>query len=104
MKTQPLRILTTVLFALAGLVGRSRKVVNPRSSLLASAQAEAMAAKIVLTELREGRLTNALELLEQQIDCSIIAIGSSLSKVSEPEREIVVGGPPCRTEPDAPPP
>ncbi len=86
-----MRSLPTVLFTLVALVGCSGKAVIPRSHLLLGAQAEALAAKIVLTELRAGRITNALELLEQQIDCTIIMIGSSLLKGTEPEREIAVG-------------
>ena len=41
---------------------------------------------IVLTALRDGHLTNALELLEMQIDTSAITINHSLSRLSGPDR------------------
>ena len=43
---------------------------------LLHAQSDALQANIVLTQLRDGHLTNALELLEMQIDASVILIGS----------------------------
>ena len=49
------------------------------------------AAKILLTELRDGHLTNALELLEQRMDSSIIMMDRSLSKASGPERDAALG-------------
>jgi len=55
------------------------------------AQSDGLAAKIILTELRDERLTNGLELLEQQMDSAIILIDGSLSKVSSPEREAALG-------------
>jgi hypothetical protein len=84
-------LLLTTLFVLLALAGCCRKIYNPHSGVLLGAQSDALAAKIVLTELREGRATNALELLEQQIDSSIIMIDCSLSKVSGPEREAALG-------------
>lgn len=84
-----------MLIALAlmvGLVGGcSRKATGPHNPVLLGAQSDALAAKIVLTELRDGRLTNALELLEQQIDSSIIAIDSRLAKLPEHDRETAIG-------------
>ena len=82
---------------LAALVSCSRKSdnqqsgISPQSDILLHAQSEALQAKIVLTELRDGRLTNATELLEMQIDTSVIMIDHALSKVSGPEREAALG-------------
>jgi hypothetical protein len=86
-----MRYFVAMLFVLAALVGCSRKSDNPQSDILLHAQSEALQAKIVLTELRDGRLTNATELLEMQIDTSVIMIDHSLSKVSGPEREAALG-------------
>ena len=92
-----MRYLVAMLFVLVALVGCSRKSDNPhsginaQSDILLHAQSDALQAKVVLTELRDGRLTNALELLEMQIDTSVIMIDYSLSKVSGPEREAALG-------------
>jgi hypothetical protein len=64
---------------------------NPLSDMLLHAQTEGLEAKIVLNELRDGHVTNALELLEMNIDTSVIMIDHSLSKVSGPEREAALG-------------
>ena len=42
--------------------------------LLLRAQADALATRIVLDELRAGRLANALELLEQHLDASVLTL------------------------------
>ena len=42
--------------------------------LLFRAQADALATRIVLDELRAGRLPNALELLEQHLDTSVLTL------------------------------
>jgi hypothetical protein len=86
-----MRYLVTMLFVLVVLIGCSRKSDipqrDPQRDILLHAQSDALEAKIVLTELRDGRLTNALELLEMQIDTSVIMIDHSLSK----EREAALG-------------
>lgn len=86
-----MRYLVVTVFVLVALVGCSRKSDNPHGDILLRAQSDALEAKIALTELRDGRSTNALELLEMQIDSSIIMIDHSLSKVSGPEREAALG-------------
>jgi hypothetical protein len=92
-----MRYLVSTLFVVLALAGCSRKSdaphsdVNPHREYLLHAQADALQAKIVLTELRDGHRTNALELLEMQIDTSVIMIDHSLSKVSGPEREAALG-------------
>jgi hypothetical protein len=90
-----MRYLVTILFVLVVLVGCSRKPDvsqrDPQRDILLHAQSSALEAKIVLTELRAGRLTNALELLEMQIDTSVMMIDHSLSKFSGPEREAALG-------------
>jgi hypothetical protein len=92
MKAPPnMRSLLATLFVLLALAGCSRKSGNPHYDMLLRAQSDALEAKIVLTELRDGRTSNALELLEQQIDISIITIDASLSKVSGPERDTALG-------------
>jgi len=50
-------------------------------------ETDALAAKILLTELRAGRATNAMELLEQQIDSSVIVIDGALSDLEADDRE-----------------
>jgi hypothetical protein len=65
----------------------SGKPHNPHSQILAAAEADALEAKILLNELRAGRLTNALELLEQKLDSSVILINGSLSRASDTERD-----------------
>ena len=92
------RYLVTTLFVLLVLVGCSRKSDSPRSDInlrtsdfLLHAETDALYAKTILNELRDGRSTNALELLEMTIDTSIIMIDHSLSKVSGPEREAGLG-------------
>lgn len=55
-----------------------------RSHLLIDSQADALEAKILLTELRTGHLTNALELLEEKLDSSIILIADQ-SKLTDSE-------------------
>ena len=83
MKAPPhMRSILTTLLVLLVVIGCSRKAVNQHSRILLGAQSDALAAKIVLSELREGRVTNALELLEQQIDSATIIIDGSLPKVS----------------------
>ncbi len=90
-----MRYLVTMLFVLVVLVSCTRKSDipqrDPQRDILLRAQSDALEAKIVLTELRDGRLTNALELLEMQIDTSIIMIDHSLSKVSGQERDAALG-------------
>lgn len=86
-----MRYLLTTLFVLLAFAGCSCKSDNPHSAILLRAEADALEAKIVLTELRDGRLTNALELLEMQIDSSIIIVDHSLSKMSDPERNLALG-------------
>ena len=86
-----MRYFAAILFVLVALAGCSRKSENPHSDALLRAQSDALQARIVLTELRDGRLTNAMELLEMQMDTSIIMIDHSLSNVSGPEREAALG-------------
>ena len=90
-----MRYLVTILFVLMVLVGCSHKSdISQRdrqSDIRLHAQADALASKIVLTELRGGRLTNALELLEMQIDTSVIMIDHSLTNLSGPDREAALG-------------
>ena len=90
-----LRYLAITLFVLVAFVGCSRKSDisqrDPQRDILLHAQADALEAKIVLTELRDGHPTNALELLEMQIDTSVITIDHSLTNLSGSEREAALG-------------
>jgi hypothetical protein len=92
-----MRYFVTMFFALAAIAGCARQSDSPHSSInaqsdiLLHAQSDALQAKIVLTELRDGRSTNALELLEMQIDTSIIMIDHSLTNVSGAERGAALG-------------
>jgi hypothetical protein len=54
--------------------------------MLLNAQAEGLAARILLDELRAGRVAVALELLEQRLDTSVLAINGFSREVS-PERK-----------------
>ena len=86
-----MRSLLATMVVLLVITGCSRKTQNPHSGVLLNAQANALEAKIALTELRAGRVTNALELLEQKIDSSVIIIDHSLSKVADRERDAALG-------------
>jgi len=93
-----MRYLITILFVLVVLAGCSRKPdISQRDpqreqrDILLHAQSDALQAKIVLTELRDGHLTNALELLEMQIDTSVIMIDHSLPSLSASERDEALG-------------
>jgi hypothetical protein len=55
--------------------------------MLLNAEAEALAARIVLDELRAGRLANALELLEQTLDTGVLAIDSLGRRLGAVEHE-----------------
>ncbi len=57
-----------------------------RTALL-NAEAEALAARILLDELRAGRLATAMELLEQTVDSGVVAIDSLGQKLGSAERE-----------------
>ena len=50
-----------------------------------------MSARILLDELRDGRLANALELLEQQLDTSVLAMQRFSESAGPSEREPVLG-------------
>ena len=86
-----MRYLVATSFVILALVGCSRESANPHSDILLHAQADAVEAKIVLTELRDGHLTNALELLEMRIDTSVIIISHSVSNISGAERGMALG-------------
>jgi hypothetical protein len=93
-----MRYLVTILFVLMVLVGCSRKPdISQRDpqreqrDILLHAQSDALQAKIILTQLRDGHLTNALELLEMQIDTSVIMIDHSLPSLSGPQRDEALG-------------
>lgn len=78
---------------LLALVGCSRNShnphsdINPRRDFLLHAQTDALCAKDVLTELRDGHSTNALEMLEMQIDTSVIIIDHSLTNLAGWDRD-----------------
>jgi len=93
-----MRYLVTILFVLVVLVGCSRTPdVSQRDpqreqrDMVLHAESDALYAKTVLTALRDGQRTNALELLEMQIDTSVIMIDHSLTNLSGPEREEALG-------------
>ena len=48
--------------------------------MLLNAQAEALAARIILDELRAGRIEVALELLEQRLDTSVLLVDKFADK------------------------
>jgi hypothetical protein len=96
---QHIRYLLSTLVVLLALVGCSRKPETPHSDInalryrdfLLHAQTDALQARIVLTDLREGRTTNALELLEVTIDSSVVMIDHSLTNLSGWERDSAMG-------------
>lgn len=57
------------------------------SNMILNTETDALQAKTVLTELREGRRTNALELLEMQIDTSVLMVNQSLTNLSGSDRD-----------------
>ena len=60
---------------------------NPENArLLLNTEGEALAARILLEELRAGRLDNAVELLEQRIDVSVCAI-DRMAKTAQPQEQ-----------------
>jgi hypothetical protein len=54
--------------------------------MLSNAQAKALAARILLDELRAGRIETALELLEQSMDTSILMIDGFARKAKPPQQ------------------
>jgi hypothetical protein len=93
-----MRYLATILFVLVVLVGCSpkpdisqRDPQREQRDILLHAQSDALQAKIVLTQLRDGNLTNALELLEMRIDTSVMIIDHSLPSLSGPQRDEALG-------------
>ena len=58
-----------------------------RHRVLVAAQGEALAVRIILEELRAGRVANALELLEQQLDTSLLTIQSLARDAELADRE-----------------
>lgn len=82
------RLATLLLLLLV--IGCSPKTDERYQDMLANQQAETLAAWILLTELREERITNAVELLEMRIDSSVLFLNGSPSnvKASVPEREM----------------
>jgi len=93
-----MRYLVTMLFVLVALVGCSRKPDSSQRDpqreqrdIVLHAQSDALQAKIALTELRDGHLTNTLELLEMQIDTSVIMIDHFLPSLSAPQRDEALG-------------
>ena len=61
--------------------------VRELKTMLLNAEADALAARVVLDELRAGRLTSALELLEQTLDTAVLVIDSHGQKLGVAERE-----------------
>ena len=59
--------------------------------MMLNAQGEALSARILLDELRGGGLANALELLEQQLDTSVLAMQRFSEPAGPSEREAVLG-------------
>jgi hypothetical protein len=62
--------------------------MNERDLLL-NAKGEALITRILLDELRAGRSANALELLEERLDTSVLMIDRFAQKGGPTERELV---------------
>lgn len=60
-----------------------------RAVLFNQAMGEAIGSKILLTEIREGRISNALESLEISIDSSVVIMGRAINQSDETQREIL---------------
>lgn len=82
-----IRYLMAASIVALGLVSCSHEPATRYSDTIFHAETDALYAKGVLTELREGHRTNALELLEMQIDTSVIMIDQSLTNLSGTERD-----------------
>jgi hypothetical protein len=57
---------------------------------LLNAQTEAAITQTLLDELRSGRIANALELLEQQLDSSILSVHRFIGEVEPAERTTTI--------------
>jgi hypothetical protein len=62
-----------------------------RSGLALREGAHALELSIILSDLREGRVTNAMELLEQRLDTAVIALGTSMPKIDTTEQQRAQG-------------
>ena len=50
---------------------------------------DALASKILLTEIREGRISNAIEVLEFSIDCSVVVMGQATNRDTARQQQTV---------------
>lgn len=65
-------------FAIASCTGKRPQEaadVRVRDAMISERGASALGNRIVLTEIREGRISNAIEALEFSIDCSVVVLG-----------------------------
>jgi hypothetical protein len=60
-----------------------------KSLLLGKAMGDALTDKILLTEIREGRVTNALELMEFSMDCSIMEMEHATNSDAATQKELL---------------
>jgi hypothetical protein len=60
-----------------------------KSYVLWRAQSDGLLARNLLIELREGRITNAIESLEFSIDCSIVQIGTPTNHGASARQEFL---------------
>ena len=83
-----IRWLVAGCFAVVMVTGCSQRAdtVNNTDALL-NAESDALEAMTLLTELRAGRVTNVIELLEMEVDSSILLIHGELSQATESERQ-----------------
>lgn len=72
----------------ADLEKQLRLLEKQQSLLLAQTMGDALVDKTLLTEIREGHITNAIEILEFSIDCSVVEMKHSTNCDSATQRQI----------------
>lgn len=70
---------------------RSKESVDARikNHMLLENAGQALVNKILLSEIREGRISNAIESLEFSIDCSVVVMGQKTNYNSLNEEQIL---------------
>ena len=70
---------------------RPQETVEARikNQMLLENAGQALVNKILLTEIREGRISNAIESLEFSIDCSVVVLGQQTNDNPRVEEQIL---------------
>jgi hypothetical protein len=85
-----LSVLTLIIGIVGGISWNAENIkINSHKVILIEKSSEALANQVVLTEIRNGRLSNAIELLEFSLDCSVVYISSSKNQNVDDREHIV---------------